>query len=176
MKISKPYKNAKPSDVSQGFSYKHPAVDFASKYGTFLVAPENCIVDVIVSAKKIDESLAPLERGYGIRIKSIANPNTSHTYWHCLPVFPVKVGDTVLQGQPVAQMGNSGSVRTGSKWIPVEIRAKKPYLGTHLHWQYLLEGVPKDPLNYIDWDIPVKYNLLVVIRAIIQNILNLLIL
>ena len=165
MKICRPYKDAKLFHISQGFGGFHTAADFAYKYGTFLVSPENCVVEGMVCAEKISGSFDDLERGYGIRLKSSSTRDTLYLHWHCLPVFPVKVGDIVLQGQIVAQMGNSGSVRIGDRWILVEERLKPPYPATHDHFQMILEGVPVDPLKYIDWTIPVKYGLIDELKA-----------
>ena len=172
MKICRPYKKAQVGHVSQGFHSNHLAVDFPYKYGSYLVAPENCRVVKIVKAEVVSESLTDLKRGFGIRLRSVSR-NAYHTYWHCLPVFPVRVGDFVLQGKPVAQMGNSGSVRVGSRWIPVEGRYIKPHLGTHLHWDMLLDQIQVDSLLHIDWEIPIKYSVITAIMAIIQNMINL---
>ena len=168
--IVKPYKEAQIGHITQGFHFNHPAIDFACKLGTFLVAPENCIVNEIISGKTISDSLEDMKRGYGIKLKSVSR-DVYHIYWHCLPAFPVKVGDTVLQGKPVAQMGNSGSVKVGGKWLPVDLsRTKAPYLGTHLHWRMMINGIAVDPLLHIDWNIPIKYDLLTVIRMVVKGL------
>ncbi|KKK86477.1 hypothetical protein LCGC14_2762880 [marine sediment metagenome] len=169
MKIAKPYKKAQSRHVTQGFHSNHLAVDLAYKYGSYLVAPENCRIVKIVKAEVISESLADMKRGFGIRLKSVSR-NAYHTYWHCLPVFPVRVGDFVLQGKPVAQMGNSGSVMVGGKWLPVEGRLRR---GTHLHWDMMIDQIQVDPLKHIDWDIPVRYSMITAIMAVIQNMINL---
>lgn len=173
MKICRPYKKAQIGHVTQRFHSNHLAVDFAYKHGTFLVAPENCTVVKIVTGEVISESLEDMKRGYGIRLKSVSR-NAYHTYWHCLPAFPVRVGNTVIAGSPVAQMGNSGSVMVGGKWLPVNLsRLGKPYPGTHLHWDMMLDQIQIDPLKEIDWAIPVEYNLITAIWAVIRNIINL---
>lgn len=174
MKICKPYKSAKLSDITQGFSDAHKANDWASSYGTFLVAPFNCKIDVVTGADELNGSDWELRRGNGVRMTSIENPAVSAMYWHCLGVFPVKVGDTVLQGQIVAQMGNSGYVESNGIVVPYEIRDNPPYYGTHLHCTIGTATEYWDYSSMIDWSIPVNYYLATTISNILQKISNLL--
>jgi len=74
--ICKPYKNAQLNHVSQGFHDNHKAVDFAFKYRTYLVAPESCWVDRVITAETIDEG-EELSRGYGIVLKSFFNNSST---------------------------------------------------------------------------------------------------
>jgi len=175
VKICKPYKKAQKSHITQGFHKKHRAIDMAYKYGTFLVAPENCIVEKITTPKTLDNSTKGLEQGYGLLMESVVG-NRRYAYWHCLPIFPVEVGEIVLQGQIVAQMGNSGYVKMGNKYVPIDKRLGKKKPGTHLHFSMSINGKIVNPLDYIDWSIPVKYSFLDVIRAvrrILQKMLSL---
>lgn len=142
----------------------------AWKYRTYLVAPEHCWVDRVITAETIDEG-EELSRGYGIVLKSFFN-NHEHFYWHCLPIFPVKKGDIVKRGQIVAQMGNSGFVKSGGKVVPLEDRLKPPYKGTHLHWAMKINDEIVDPLKHIDWSIPIRYDLWGAIKAILINMLS----
>ncbi len=174
MKICKPYKNCKITDITQSFSSNHTGVDFSGDYGEFLVAPENCLVYKITTPKTFDGKLEDLEKGYGIRLKSCINPNTFYLYWHCLPIFPVIENQLVFQGEVVAQMGNSGFVKSGGQVVPIESRTQKPFLGTHLHAEMLMDGVAVDILKYISWDIEINYDILTSIKNIIQKINNLL--
>jgi len=105
-------------------------------------------------------------------LKSLSSP-TEHFYWHCLPVFPVKEGCMVKQGQIVAQMGNSGFVRSSGKVVPIEGRSKPPYKGTHLHWAMKISGNIVNPLNFIDWAMPIHNDWLGAVKAILINMLNL---
>jgi hypothetical protein len=141
-------------------------MDFCNKYGTYLVAPEDSIVDVIVTPSNLDNSTEGLENGYGIRLKSTRADNDQYIYWHCLPFFPVKAGDFIPKGGIVAQMGNSGLCRAGGIEVPTEKRTKPPYLGTHLHFQLIIGGVPKNPLEYIDWNYQIKYSALDLIKVV----------
>ena len=169
------FKGATVKSISQGFSSQHPAIDLAGKLGEDLLAPENCKITSIVDAgTKIDGSNAGYSRGYGLRMTSIANHNTYHNFWHTLGVFPVNLNETVLQGQPVAEMGNSGSVYSNGVYVPIEIRTKSPYFGTHLHWEYIKDGVPADPLPYIDWNFPINYSVITMITKIFQKLFRIL--
>ena len=165
-KICKPYKEYQPSHITQGFHKNHTALDFGYKYGTFLVAPEDSIVYKVTKAETFDNSTEELSRGYGIRLKSNRHDSVYYLHWHTLPVFPVKVGDFVKQGQIVAQMGNSGFCIAGGKVVPIEGRTKKPYLGTHDHFEMLVDGIAVDARLYIDLTTPVKYGILDLITAI----------
>ena len=158
-KISKPYKKATIAHVTQGYHKNHTAIDMSFKggHGTFLVAPEDGTIIKIVNADEIDGSVEDLKRGWGIRIRS-TDKTRHHTYWHCMPVFPVDVGQKVKQGQIIAQMGNSGNVRSRGTYVPLLERNKPPYRGTHLHWSMLENQIAVDALRYIDWTIPIKYS------------------
>ena len=174
--ICKPYKLANIGHVSQDFSDRHKAVDFAFRRGSLLVAPEHCWVEKIITAETVDENLNELSRGYGIVLKSAFN-NSQHLYWHCHPVFPVKENDMIRQGQIVAQMSNSGFVKSDGKIVPIKDRLKFPYKGVHVHWEMLVNGEPVDPLKHIDWDIPVANSIrdkLLAIKMILLKILELL--
>lgn len=184
MKIAKPYKQCQPNQLTQGYgvniqSYQptgHTGNDwaFANCYGTFLVAPEDVEVISLIDAKNISPDLAPLSRGYGILMRSVKNPERTHLYWHCLPVFPVEEGEVCLQGEPVAQMGNSGFVTQGGKIVPISDRLKPPYYGTHLHQEIRIDGKYTDPFPWVDWDIEVQGVGLTTLQKIINKIINLL--
>jgi murein DD-endopeptidase MepM/ murein hydrolase activator NlpD len=180
MLISKPYKTAKLSDISQPFGVNpqpyqpqgHTGVDFCAPYGTFLVAPDNCKVERIITDTNFNADLSPLSRGYGILLKSITQPYT-YLHWHCLPAFPVKEGDTVLRGQPVAQMGNSGFVMSNGVIVPVERRTQPPYPGTHDHFEMRINSQFVDPIKYMDFSIPIKYDLMTTISEILKKMIGL---
>lgn len=182
--ICKPYKNAKQSDISNPFGANpqwyngipHNGCDWVSFNGTPLVAPEDCIVDNIITDAVINTDLGPLMRGYGIILNN--RRGKFHLFWHCQPVFPVGLGQSVKQGEIVAFMGNSGFVMTGGVVVPIELRNKPPYQGTHLHQEVFtfVDGKRKyeDPLPLIDFLIPISYDLLTSIGIVISKIINLL--
>jgi len=165
--------------MTQGFSRTiHEANDFVSSYGTFLVAPFNAKIITIRGPKEIDNTTKDLEWGCGVLMTSTEDPTYRVCYWHCLPVFPVREGDYVLQGDVVAQMGNTGWVESNGKLVPLDLRLIPPYIGTHVHISMGIgDGTAENTENvdyssYIDWTIPVKYDLLTAIRAIIINMAN----
>lgn len=183
---SKPYKSANKTQISQPFGANkglaiygpggHTGTDFVSSYGTFLVAPEDCIIENIVEGKVIIETHDELRAGYGISMMSQKSKGVFHIFWHCLPVFPVKKGQYVKQGEVVASMGNSGSVYFGGVPVPIGTRTQTK-LGTHLHWEAFTLNAKGtrdyfDVVPHIDWNIPIKYDLITAIRSILQNMLN----
>jgi murein DD-endopeptidase MepM/ murein hydrolase activator NlpD len=176
LKICKPYKGATPSSITQGFHPAHQAVDMGGKYGQFLLSPFNARVLTIVKGEGLSTDTDPLRGGYGVRLQSTEDPTLAMVYWHCLPFFPVSVGDIVLQGQPVAQMGNSGFVLSGGKYVEIDIRTIPPFPGTHVHWtmgRNNADGTytPLDPSTLIDWTIPVgDTGILEAIKKVLANI------
>ncbi|MFA6925196.1 MAG: M23 family metallopeptidase [Bacteroidales bacterium] len=168
--LCKPYKEFQLSNITQGWSEQHKAFDLArwdkKSYGTILVAMENCIVENIATAENWDNGWE-MERGYGVLLRSIANPEVKYSYWHCLPFFPVKKGDTVLQGQPVAQMGNSGFCLSNGVVVLLADRLKPPYKGTHLHM-----SCPKDTIDRIDYTVHIKIDLMTTIYLILGNMMS----
>ena len=176
MNVTRYSKEAKPNMLTQGFHDKHKANDFGGKYGEFLVAPFNCKITKIITAQKLDESNEERIRGYGITMVSIEDPKLSCTYWHCLPFFAVSEGDTVLQGKPVAQMGNSGFVMVNGKYVEIDIRTIPPYKGTHLHLVMRRQDgedfYPIDPMGLINWTIPVNYSVLDAVALFLKKIMD----
>ena len=177
MKISRPYKECLPSHLTQGFTKGgHEANDFGYKYGTFLVSPFNAKVLNIITAQNIDITGEELRRGYGIRLQSIEDPTLSCTYWHCQPFFPVEIGDTILQGQIVAMMGNSGFVESNGVYVEIDMRTIPPFKGTHVHWSMGQQigdtYFSLDPSLWIDWSIPINYNVFQAASIILKKIFS----
>ena len=182
--IAPPYVGAKLSDISQLFNNlqiqggSHIGVDFAPKnaYGKFLLAPELCEVNKIVTDDTFgnNDFYPKLERGYGIVLQSLINKNIKYMYWHCCQVFPVRVGQIVQQGQVVAQMGNSGQCYSGGVYVPLASRSSGK--GSHLHYERRDASLDYDitnPLTYIDFTLPVKLNRIQAAQQIIVAMSNL---
>ena len=157
----------------------HKGVDWVYEYGTWLSAPVDVVINNIIEGTNIVESLEPLKRGYGIIMQSIVEPDIYYLYWHCLPVFPVKIGDRVKQGEIVASMGNSGFVMKGGVIVDVEDRNTPPYLGTHLHSEKfrLIDGEREylNPIADIDWTIEVKDEIpetINAVKVVLNKIIN----
>jgi hypothetical protein len=167
----KPFRGCQKNNITQGFKPEHPAVDFRGDYGTWLVAPEKCLVLKIISPTTID--LSPenpqLKRGFGIYLESLVKAKRYFLYWHCLPIFPVSIGEIVEAGQSVVQMGNSGDVWSNGVYVPIADRNKFPFPGTHLHEEMIVDEIAVDVSTKIDWSQEVNpINTL----SVIQKILN----
>ena len=139
--------------------------------GTWLVPPEDCRVNRVITDTNFNEDLSSLSRGYGISLHSL-DGKRKYVYWHCMGIFPVNVGDIVKKGQPIAQMGNSGFVKSGGKIVSLEDRYKKPYKGVHAHVNFKIDNVSTDISKHIDWSLPVEYSFLDQINASIQIVLK----
>lgn len=179
LKYCRPFKNAKPNSITQGFHQDHQANDFAGSYGEFLVAPWNAKVLNVRSPEKLDGLIDDLQNGCGIRLQSIEDPTITISYWHCISAgFLVSKGDIVTQGQPVAQMGNTGFVMAGNEIITTDIKLIPPYKGTHVHISMgKTVGDNYTALDYssfIDWLIPVNYDWFTAVKVVLQKISNLL--
>jgi murein DD-endopeptidase MepM/ murein hydrolase activator NlpD len=173
-----PYIGAKLGDVSQGFWAQqiqggyHQGVDFspANGYGKFLLAPELCRVERIITDDTLDNDFYPkLERGYGIILTSLINTNIKYLYWHCQQCFPVKAGDIVEGGKPVGCLGNSGLCYANGKYVALRDRASGK--GAHLHYERRDARQDPDltnPVDFIDFAKPVKLDIL---RAVQQQII-----
>ena len=164
-----PYKGFQLSHITQQWSDTHKAFDIAKpigSYGTFLVAMENCIVENIMTAENWDTGWE-LERGYGILLRSITNPEVKYSYWHCLPRFSVNIGEIVIRGQVIAMMGNTGFVLSNGKVVLAENKLKYPFPGAHVHL-----SCPQDTIDRIDWSIPINFDIITVISLTLKQILN----
>jgi hypothetical protein len=142
MKLNIPYKDCKPLDITQKFwnlqadNKHHLGVDFcpSNAYGKILVAPEDVIIITVIDETIFGgDFMQDLQRGFGLTMKSIADPNVVHLFWHCMSIFPVKAGDTVKRGTFVGQIGNSGYCLTGGVYVPLASRQSGK--GSHLHWE-----------------------------------------
>lgn len=177
IKISKPFRSATYSSITQGFKPKeHEANDFAGKYGEFLVAPFNAKVINVVGIENDPRDFpdGSLEFGYGIRLQSVEDPTITSSYWHCQSTFPYKKGDYVTQGTVVAMMGNSGFVMAGGEIVETDMKLKFPYKGTHVHWsmgqQVGKDYTALDPSQLIEWSKPINYSLLDTINLFLMSI------
>ena len=176
--MTKPYEKASISHVSSPFQaleqYRdmaHEGTDFwfDGCYGTPLLAPEDCVVEKIVTPNKLyssddPEYLKKLNNGYGILLRA---KGYRHLYWHCMGIFPVFEGENAPRGKIVAFLGNSGQVYRDGKFVPLSIRHEKPYMGAHLHYElWDMSGKKLDVAKYIDWLTPVKMKPLDVLTSV----------
>jgi murein DD-endopeptidase MepM/ murein hydrolase activator NlpD len=111
--------------IAQGFSVAHPAVDIANTVGTPVLAP---VGGTITIAGDLGEC------GLAVQIGDITN---GHRLCHNSKLL-VSVGQTVGEGQQVAEMGYTG------KTIPDDVPE-----GSHVHWVTWKDGVRVDGRNYV---------------------------
>ena len=69
--------------------------------------------------------------GYGNYVQVNHSNGLTTFYAHCQSV-KVSVGQHVKRGQAIAEMGSTGSST-----------------GAHLHFEVIINGVPKNPMNYV---------------------------
>jgi len=98
----------------------HLGIDIAAPYGTTIVAPAAGTVIRVGSAS-----------GYG-NVIEIDHRNGIQTKYGHLSRFLVHVGQSVVRGQPIAEVGNSGLAT-----------------GPHLHYEVHVNGTIVDPLTYV---------------------------
>lgn len=112
------YRNA----PTRGASSNHPAIDIGAPMGTEVVAADGGVVIYVGQ-----------NGGYGNSV-GIKHDNGMVTYYNHLSAWNVKEGDTVAQGQPIANVGSTG-ISTGP----------------HLDFKVLdASGEPVDPLKYLE--------------------------
>jgi len=109
--------------LTQGFHAGHHAIDLANSVGTPIYAAE--------SGKVIRAKGSGWNGGYGNNIK-IQHPSGLTTLYAHLNVLNVKVGDTVVRGQQIAQMGNTGRST-----------------GPHVHFEVIQGKNKLNPLQFI---------------------------
>ncbi|MBE6037383.1 MAG: LysM peptidoglycan-binding domain-containing protein [Clostridiales bacterium] len=98
----------------------HYGVDIANNTGTAIVASDGGKV-----------TSAGWENSYGYVIRINHGANVTTVYAHCSKLL-VSVGEKVYQGQKIAEMGSTGNST-----------------GPHLHFEVRINGVAKNPLNYL---------------------------
>ena len=104
-----------------GHGQFHAGLDIASPVGTEVVAPSDGRV-VFSGRKDGYGNTVILEHGFGLQT----------LYGHNSRLF-VKAGDVVARGTKIAAVGASGRTT-----------------GPHLHYEVHVDGVPANPINFID--------------------------
>ena len=110
------------SRITQYFSWRHNGLDIANKIGTEIYAADDGVVEVAASG---------YNGGYGLTIVINHGGGIKTRYAHASKLF-VKVGDQVEKGENIAAMGSTGRST-----------------GSHLHFEVMVNGVRKNPLDYI---------------------------
>lgn len=106
--------------LTQYYSWRHHAIDIANKTGTPIYACDTGVVEV-----------AGWGTGYGNQIVIDHGGGRKSRYAH-LSKFYVKKGESVKKGEAIAAMGSTGRST-----------------GPHLHFEYIINGIKYNPLNYL---------------------------
>ena len=184
--IIRPYKDCKIGEMSSNFnageSWRgdnvHTGIDLVppNPYGKPVVAVEDCVVarittpGMLYTSKDDPEYLNKLKNGYGVFLSG----NYDYLYWHLLSIIPVNEGDKVKKGKIIGFIGNSGTVFFNGQLVPLNIRNQNPHLGSHLHFEVRKKGTYEylNPLNFIDWALPVPNDYLDFINSIKMVVLK----
>ncbi|MEO1001080.1 MAG: peptidoglycan DD-metalloendopeptidase family protein, partial [Pseudomonadota bacterium] len=99
---------------------QHNGVDYAGPHGTDILAAADGVV-----------TFAGRQRGYGIVIK-IEHAWGFETVYAHLSRMRVSVGERVVRGEHIGDMGNTGRST-----------------GTHLHYEIRRDGIPTNPTTFL---------------------------
>ena len=108
-----------------GYNYYHTGVDFSGRTGAPILAPAPGRV-VFTGLLEVRGNTTFVDHGWGIYTG----------YLHQSQIL-VKVGDVVTAGQTIGLVGGTGRVT-----------------GPHLHWELWVNGVPVDPLGWVEASYP----------------------
>jgi murein DD-endopeptidase MepM/ murein hydrolase activator NlpD len=98
----------------------HSGLDIVANSGTKVLAPADGVVTAVMR-----------DAGYG-NVIYISHGNDVQTRYGHLSGFAVRVGQEVQRGEVIGYVGNTGRS-----------------LGSHLHYEVLVQGTKVDPINYI---------------------------
>jgi murein DD-endopeptidase MepM/ murein hydrolase activator NlpD len=103
----------------------HNGIDLLSEMGAGVYASRNG------KARVADQ-----KNGMGIYVVLYHENNVNTTYGHLLKA-EVKNGDFVRQGQLIGRVGKTGN-------------ANHPSMQAHLHFEIRKDGLPQDPMEYLE--------------------------
>ena len=112
----------------------HKGVDIGGDYGATIVAAEDGVV--------VDTNRGCTHNygkswscgcggGYGNYVQINHSDGLTTLYAHCQAIN-VSIGQHVKRGQAIAEMGSTGSST-----------------GAHVHFEVIINGVPKNPMDYV---------------------------
>jgi len=101
-----------------GYSRQHTGIDLAAPIGTSVYASADGVVDFVGT-----------QSGYGKIVIIKHDKNISTYYAHLSEFNGIKPGDSVKQGDKIADSGESGVTK-----------------GPHLHYEYRIHNIPQNPL------------------------------
>ncbi len=118
-------------EITSRFGMRNPTVPTVPKYHTGIDIAR-VVGTVIISAIEGDVEVVSSQGDYGNHIK-ITNGEVSTLYAHCSKIY-VKQGDHIVQGQEIAEVGETGNV-TGPH-LHFEIRRNNQYVDPDLILQF----------------------------------------
>ncbi len=118
-------------EITSRFGMRNPTVPTVPKYHTGIDIAR-VVGTVIISAIEGDAEVVSSQGDYGNHIK-ITNGEVSTLYAHCSKIY-VKQGDHIVQGQEIAEVGETGNV-TGPH-LHFEIRRNNQYVDPDLILQF----------------------------------------
>ena len=118
-------------EITSRFGMRNPTVPTVPKYHTGIDIAR-VVGTVIISAIEGDVEVVSSQGDYGNHIK-ITNCEVSTLYAHCSKIY-VKQGDHIVQGQEIAEVGETGNV-TGPH-LHFEIRRNNQYVDPDLILQF----------------------------------------
>lgn len=108
--------------ITQYFGWRHTGLDIGGKIGTAIYASRAGVVRT---------SICGWNGGYGCYIVIDHGGGISTAYGHASQLY-VSVGQSISQGQTIAAMGSTGRST-----------------GSHLHFEVRVNGVRRNPLQYV---------------------------
>ena len=127
------YSIVKPleGEITSRFGLRNPSVETVPKYHTGIDIAR-VVGTVITAAMDGTVELVSSQGDYGNHVK-ITNGEVSTLYAHCSKIY-VKQGDTIVQGQQIAEVGATGNV-TGPH-LHFEVRRNNQYVDPDLILQF----------------------------------------
>lgn len=117
-----------------GYYSGHRGLDIGGNYGSTIIAAEDgVVVDINTSCgHNYGKSYScGCGGGYGNYVEINHSSGLTTLYGHLQKVY-VSVGEHVTRGQPIAEMGSTGSST-----------------GVHLHFEVIINGSPQNPIEYV---------------------------
>ncbi|MHC1741015.1 MAG: peptidoglycan DD-metalloendopeptidase family protein [Anaerolineaceae bacterium] len=115
------------------FSSFHGGLDFAGGMGLPIKSPADGVV-VFAGPLTVRGNATIIDHGWGIFT----------AYFHQSEI-EVKIGDFVKMGQEIGKVGNTGRVNDADAFIGA---------GAHLHWEFWVNGIQVNPIQWLNIEYP----------------------
>ena len=119
--------------VTSGFGYRYIFGGSSLHRGVDIAGPGASGKPIVASAPGVVEKVTQSNTGYGYSVLINHGNGIKTRYAHCQAgSICVKVGQSVVQGQMIAKIGNTGNST-----------------GPHLHFEIIYNGSYANPLKYL---------------------------